>query len=254
MAWTYNLSSGTITDIFSLWFIGALISIIVGLFGIGFKTSIEIPFKIDFDWIKKGIKVAAPFFLATVFYKIIEFSGRFFLDYYWTKEDVGIFTFFSGISNAMFVFVQSTVIIVLSPYLIESANKGFKEFRKVFNNYRQQILLTTSIGFSLAALAIYPLLLFVDNELLLNNVLIFFVLLLAVAFFCFSYIPHYGLYSFHRDKSLLKASIIGAVVNVLFNFVLVPNYGVLGAAIAQAISMCSLFITKEIFFKKFKNE
>ena len=154
----------------------------------------------------------------------------------------------------MFVFVQSTVIIVLSPYLIESANKGFKEFRKVFNNYRQQILLTTSIGFSLAALAIYPLLLFVDNELLLNNVLIFFVLLLAVAFFCFSYIPHYGLYSFHRDKSLLKASIIGAVVNVLFNFVLVPNYGVLGAAIAQAISMFSLFITKEIFFKKFKNE
>ena len=40
VAWTYNLSSGTITDIFSLWFIGALISIIVGLFGIGFKSSI----------------------------------------------------------------------------------------------------------------------------------------------------------------------------------------------------------------------
>src|SRR5690606_26806744 len=101
-------------NVFFLWFLGALFSIFIALFYIKF----DFKFYIDYNWIKNGVKIASPFLLATVFFKIIEYSGRFFLDFYWSKEEVGIFTFYSGISNAVFVFVQSTVIIVMSPYLI----------------------------------------------------------------------------------------------------------------------------------------
>lgn len=248
--WVFNWTSQTIKDIFVLWSIGALISIIIGIFYIRFNFK----FAVDFTWINKGIKVATPFFIATIFYKIIEFSGRYFIDFYWTKEDVGIFTFFSGIANTMFVFVQSTVIIVMSPYLIEGSNKGFKEFSKVFKNYKNQILYTTGIGFLLASVFIYPLLMYLNNDLLTQNIVVFFLLLLAVTFFCFSYIPHYGLYAFHKDKQLLWASLIGAIINIITNFVLVPSYGVLGAAIAQALSMLSLFLSKEFLYKKLNNE
>ncbi len=250
LVWIFELSSEGITDIFVLWFIGGLLSIVIGLWGIGFKVK----FEIDIPWIKRGIIIASPFFISTVFYKTLEFSGRFFIDFYWTKEAVGIFTFYSSISNAMFVLVQSTVIIVLSPYLIESSAKGFEAFNKVFINYRKQVLLVTIVGFLIASVAIYPLIIYLDNELLTDNIYIFYLLLIAVAFFCFSYIPHYGLYSFRKDKSLLKAAIIGAIVCVLLNFVLVPKHGVLGAAIAQVLSMASLFIAKQIFFKQVKNE
>ena len=247
--WKFDFTSKAIKDILILWIIGASVSIIVGIFQIPFKLK----FKIDLDWIKKGIKVATPFFIATIFYKIIEFSGRYFVDFYWTKEEVGVFTFFAGISNALFILVQSTVIIVMSPYLIENANKGLKEFKEIFKDYKKQILYVTAIGFLLAIICIYPLLLYLGNDLLSQNLLVFFVLLLAVSFFCFSYIPHYGLYSFHKDKELLWASLLGAIVNIVANFTLVPKYGALGAAFAQVLSMLSLFLLKGFLFKRISN-
>jgi O-antigen/teichoic acid export membrane protein len=248
--WVLEWSSQTIRDIFILWCTGASISIIVGAAYIRFNFK----FKVDISWIKKGIKIATPFFIATVFYKVIEFSGRYFLDFFWSKEEVGVFTFYSGLSNAMFIFVHSTVIIVMSPYLIESSNKGIKEFLRIFKSFRNQILYTSTIGFTLAAIFIYPLLIYLDNALLMQNFEVYFLLLVAVTFFCFSYIPHYGLYTFHKDKSLLLASLIGAVVNVGANFAMVPKYGVMGAAVAQVLSMLMLLITKQILFKRMLNE
>ncbi len=250
LVWSFNWSSQTIKDIFILWAIGGAISIIVGVFHI----PLSFKFKIDFSWIEKGIKVATPFLVATLFYKVIEFSGRYFLDFYTSKEEVGIFTFYSGISNAMFVLVQSTVIIVMSPYLIESVNEGVEAFRKVYKDYQKQILYVTGAGFLLASLGIYPVLHYLNNELLTKNIAIFFILLLAVVFFCFSYIPHYGLYSYHKDKSLLWSSVIGAIVIIVANFALVPEFGVFGAAVAQALSMFVLFICKLFFYNRLNHE
>ena len=247
LIWTFNLSSQTIKDIFILWAIGGTVSIIVGVFYI----PISFKFTIDLIWIRKGIKVATPFLVATLFYKVIEFSGRYFLDFYATKEEVGIFTFFSGISNAMFVLVQSTVIIVMSPYLIESVSEGVVAFKKVYQDYQRQVLYTTGAGSILASICIYPLLYYLDNELLTQSIAIFFLLLLAVVLFCISYIPHYGLYSYHRDRSLLWSSIIGAIVIIAANFAMVPEFGVLGAAVAQVLGMSVLLICKSYFYKRF---
>ncbi|MFX0556026.1 oligosaccharide flippase family protein [Maribacter sp. CXY002] len=250
MFWELIYGKAEISLVFSLWIVGVIISIIVGVVFLKFKPR----FKVDLYWIGKGIKMSLPFLIATIFYKIIEFSGRYFLDFYWTKEEVGIFTFYSGISNAMFVFVQSMVIVVMSPYLIESSNIGKEEFFKVFKKYKKQIITTTIIGFLLACICIYPLLFIIGNELLLKNIDVFLLLLLAVVFFCFSYIPHYGLYVYHQDKQLLSTSIMGACVVVLLNFSLVPRFGVLGASFAQVISMFTLFISKWFIYRKFKNE
>lgn len=248
--WQMGWGKTEIEYIFKFWIIGSMLSVIIGVWHLNFKPV----FKIDFKWIKTGVRMATPFLIATVFYKVIEFSGRYFIDFYWTKAEVGIFTFFSGISNAMFVFVQSMVIIVMSPYLIESSNKGKSEFNKVFRDYKKRIITTTIIGFVLACICIYPLLLFVDNEELLQNMLAFVLLLLAVAFFCFSYIPHYGLYVYHKDRALLICSIFGAIAIVILNFLLVPKYGINGAAIAQVLSMFILFATKWYMYNKFIDE
>jgi O-antigen/teichoic acid export membrane protein len=248
--WQMGWGKTEIEFIFNLWIIGSVLSVITGVIYLNFKPV----FKIDFEWIKSGVRMAMPFLIATVFYKVIEFSGRYFIDFYWTKAEVGIFTFFSGISNAMFVFVQSMVIIVMSPYLIESSNKGKAEFQKVFKDYKKRIITTTIVGFVLACTCIYPLLLFVGNEELLQNMLVFVLLLLSVVFFCFSYIPHYGLYVYHKDRELLLSSIFGAIAIVILNFIFVPKYGVKGAAIAQVLSMFILFAAKWYMYNKFINE
>lgn len=249
MFWQMGLGHTEIQEVFNFWILGSLFSVIVGLANLKFKPE----FSVDFNWIKSGVVMAFPFLLATVFYKVIEFSGRYFIDFYWTKAEVGVYTFFSGISNAMFVFVQSMVIIVMSPHLIESSNKGKEEFKKVFKDYKKQIMITTIIGFIIACICIYPLLLFIEDEYLMQNILVFVLLLVAVVFFCFSYVPHYGLYVYHKDRQLLATSILSASVIVILNFILVPKYGIIGAAIAQVISMMILFFSKGYLYNKYIN-
>ena len=243
LVWFLETQVSSIYQILMYWLVGAWVSIFVGV-------RVILPLKgakVDFGWIKKGFIVSLPFFIGTIFYKIMEFSGRYFLDYYWSKKEVGIFTFFSSLSNTIFVFVQATVIMVYSPYLIEHAQRNSKDFKRYFSKFKKKIILNTGLGSLMGIAFIYPLLFYLDNQTLTSNILVFFVLVFATVSFCISYIPHYRLYVFNKDNNLLKASIIGALVNLFFNFILVPTKGVEGASYAQFLGMFSLLIAKIVF-------
>jgi len=252
LVWWYK--NGSLDDVFLYWLIGALVSVIAGF--ITLKT--QISFKsIDVSWILKGVRLSIPFFLGTVFYKIVEFSGRYFLDFYFDKTQVGIYTFFGGISNTIFVFVHSTVIIIMSPRLIESANKGINEFIGAYSNFKKSIITYCFVGAVLSSIVIYPVLLFMDKSELLRNIEVFFILLIGVVLFCLSYIPHYGLYSHNKDVFILKAAAITSVTNIGLNFLLIPKLGSMGAAWAQLVSFGVLLLIKTVYFKtqlKLKSE
>lgn len=244
--WFSDFFEKNLKQVFFLWCSGALTSIIIGVHYGKFKLS----HRINYNWIFSGFKSAIPFFLGTIFYKIIEFSGRYFLDFYHTKSDVGVFTFFSGVANTMFVFVQSTVIVVMSPNLIESAVKGKNSFKNLFSKFKKEITYTTLVGFILAIIGIIPLLYFLDRPALVDNISVYFILLFAIAFFCLSYAPHYALYVYHKDIYLLKAAFISAFANIIFSFALIANYGVMGAAISQVLSFAVLYFAKQYFYIK----
>lgn len=244
--WVFRLQDANLTYVFAFWFVAALLSIIIG---IKYIPNLK-GFSIDVNWIKSGLKIASPFFAATIFYKVMEFSGRYFLDYFSTKESVGIFTFFTSISNAIFVFVHATVIIVMSPYLIEAARKSSEDFKNTFQKFKKQILNYTMVGSVIGVVLIYPFILLIQNNVLLANLSVFFLLVIATILFCISYIPHYLLYVFDKDISLLKSSILGASINISLNFILVPLYGVTGAALAQIGGMLGLLLSKYAFSQK----
>ncbi|GAA3566016.1 polysaccharide biosynthesis C-terminal domain-containing protein [Snuella lapsa] len=246
--WQINFVAKNINALLILWLFGAAFSLVVGFR----KTNFTWVKELDFDWIKKGIVIALPFFVGTIMYKLIEFSGRYFLKFYFSDKEVGIFTFFSSISNILFVFVQTIVIIEIYPRLLESRKKNFREFMIVFKVYKKQLLQYTFLGIILSSVFIYPLLLFMNKTVLLSNIISYFVLLIAMSFFCVSFISHYALYSYSRDFQILKATAIGFTINIVASFLLIPTYGVLGASIAQVLSFLSLFISKLYFWKIYK--
>jgi O-antigen/teichoic acid export membrane protein len=57
-------------------------------------------------------------------------------------------------------------------------------------------------------------------------------------------IPHYSLYAMGRDRAILAASAGGAALNVVLNALLVPAYGMLGAAAATAASLGTMGVAK----------
>lgn len=246
--WEEGIMSHTLNSLLVLWLTAAILSIIIGFAKIQFKWKNEY----DHSWILKGVKIAFPFFIGTVLYKLIEFSGRYFLNYYWSSAEVGVFTFFSSVASILFVFVQTLVIIVIYPELLESKNKGYSHFLVKFKYFKNQILRFTILGTVLSLLFIYPLLLFLDNTLFFENLLSYIILLISSFIFCLSFIPHYALYSYKIDSGILLAVILGTIINFTFSFMLVPLYGLLGASVSQLSAFIVIYIVKLILWRNKK--
>ncbi|CAN0527055.1 unnamed protein product, partial [Ectocarpus sp. 12 AP-2014] len=230
-----------------LWSIGAFISVFIGFKYLDFKWIKGV----DFKWIKKGILISIPFLIGTIFYKVVEFSGRYFLKFYFSNEAVGVFTFFSSIANILFVFVQTLVIIELYPVLVESKKSGFENFKKVFINFKKKVYKTTLIGLLFSIIGIYPLLVFLDKLELFENIASFGFLLASTFFFCLSFIYHYALYTFNRDIYILQAAGLTLFCNIVLSFILVPKYGIVGASIAQLSSFICMYYSKMYFWKNY---
>jgi O-antigen/teichoic acid export membrane protein len=57
---------------------------------------------------------------------------------------------------------------------------------------------------------------------------------------------HSTLISYGKSKFVMYTNALGAILNVGFNFVLIPKYGPVGAAIATGISLTSITVIKSI--------
>jgi len=61
-----------------------------------------------------------------------------------------------------------------------------------------------------------------------------------------SYIPHLALYARHRDKEIIASTVIAFGVVLVANSLLVPRYGLHGAAVATLCSMGVMAILKSL--------
>jgi len=231
--------------IYLFWMSGGIASISVSLYFLAqfkFKSVRHIP--IDWKWIRQGIKVSLLFFIGTVGYKIIEFADRYFIDFYHTKEEVGVYTFYANMCNIVETFVHTAVIIIFSPRLIETFHKSNYDYRKTLAQFAKQVVVYTMIiGLALIVLII-PLLRSLENEEYIRDYAAFIVLVLAKMVLNFSLIFHYILYVRKNDFPIIKATIIASVINILLNFILIPSMSIMGAALATLISFLIVMLMK----------
>lgn len=247
--WKFGSTGITLNNVLTFWLIGAILSILMGVKYLPIKK-FE---KLDFTWIKMGVIISLPFLAGTLMYKIIEFSGRYFLEFYWGKEEVGIFTFFSSVANILFVFVQTIVIIELYPRLLESLMEGESYFLQNLRKLESEVIKFTSIGIVLSLILIYPLVKFLEEPLLISNLYSYIILLFSTALFCISFISHYALYTYHKDNQILFSTTVSFIANLFFSFLLIPKFGIMGASVSQLISYILMLVLKNYYWKKQRN-
>ncbi len=243
------------TDLLSIrtllifWVAGLSVALILGLgLLVNFKLLPFQTWKLDIPFVKAAARSSAIFFMASICYKTIEFSNRYFLKHYHTHHEVGIYSFFQNIVNLMDVFLYTAVVMILLPSLI--ASRG-KEKPAVYAHRLHTLVAGIFYGTLLLSLALYlfidPFLAFVGKEEMTANIDVFKWLLLGATLLCLSQIGHYILYIHKADKSILKASFIGAVVNTLLNFALIPAYGPRGAAIST-MTACAVMGLLKLYY------
>ena len=227
------------------WIIGTFLSVSLGIFHLLKEYDFKKLEKIDWKWIFTGIKVSFPFFIGTFAFKIIELSDRYMIDFFMTKADVGVYTFFGNIANSLNIIVFTLIIMIYYPKLVEAyQNKEMERFSSILNKFSYKTKVFSFIFAGIIALLLWPLLIYLGKTQLQNSIIVFWVLLVSNIVLNLSFVHHYVLYAAKKDEVIKNATLIGALTNIILNIFLIKNYGILGAATATTISYILIFWIK----------
>ncbi len=235
----------SLSDILLAWLVGAMIANIISiayLFIIYSHNSLR---SINFQWILKGLKVSCWFFFGTMSYKIIEFSNRYIIDLYYSKTEVGIYSFFHQVTSLISVVVFTLVIMINYPKLLIAYDQSNESsFKTIKSNMFWQILRWSTITGAVILLMLLPLISFLDKAGYEENYHVGVILVLSNITLNMSFVWHYVLYAFRKDKWIFLTTIYGAILNLLLNFILIPLLGISGGAVAMLFSFVAVLIMK----------
>jgi O-antigen/teichoic acid export membrane protein len=190
-------------------------------------------------WLKISFSFSYPLIIAGLLSALVDVVDRFIIDHFLGKSEVGIYSFSYRIALIMNIFVMS-LRSAWTPYSIRLYNEGnfSAEFGKSFTKIvavSLLIFLTVSIfiddlfRFSLSGFRLFD----IRYE---GGIQIIPVILISYMFS--AVITYYSVYPYVSGRSyhFLVSDLISLVINISFNFILIPVYGIMGAAVATLLS------------------
>lgn len=233
-------------SIWSGWIIGVSLSILVAAFSLRHLPWRKLgQISINWGWIRRGLKVASPFLIGSMSFVLVQYIDRYFLQHFRGEALVGVYTFYFNIANVIHVFIFTGVAMIIYPRLIAAyQHNRLDEYDALLKKMSLGIVGGIVILATLALLFIDPVLELIGKQIFIQYRSVFIIMLVSVGFLTASYIPHYSLYAKKYDRAIILSAVAALAVALLANSVLVPRYGIHGAACATLSSMATLMIAK----------
>ena len=214
--------------------------VILPLFAyISFKI---INFKFNVQIFKESLSFSLPIIPGIITAWILELSDRLFIERYFDLYDVGIYSLGYKIAGLILVFTTAFN-VAYNPVFYKLANSKDQIFAKrQLYNYNNVYSITIIIAVFFLAFFSKEIIEIFANERYLDAYKI-------VPLICFAYLISQltGLFNLmiYQEKKVIKlmyVSFIAAFLNIFLNFLLVPVFGVYGAAYATILSFIVVFI------------
>ncbi len=243
-------STRNIETLFTAWTVGSLSACLVGFYWIyknGLRGWRE---AVDWSWIKQGIKVSIPFFLATLITQGMFTFDRYLLDHFFSKEILGAYVLYISFVFSIVTFLEAGVFVFFYPKLIELGQaKKMSEFKEVLGKMTKQVLLIASISAVFAIIVIEPILKLIGKEIYIQNVNIFYCLLGAIWLQIVGMIPQYGLYALQKDKPIVVSHVLAAVLFFVLAGILSYQQVTLGIPLALCAAFSFSLVYKTVAYK-----
>ena len=206
-------------------------------------------FKLDFfdiRLIKKMIVFGVPLVLAASVNSLLNSNGRLFLRGNSTYYDLGIYDAALKVAN-MLQIVQTA----FTSFWVPTAYRWNKEQKslKHFSFIGDFLLLVMTILFFLLLLCKNLIVLLLSVKYVETQYIIG-LLALAPILYTISETTTLGIPFSGKSYYNIFVSIISVVPNIILNYILVPNYGVRGAAISAAVAYILFCISRTFFSRK----
>lgn len=199
---------------------------------------------------KEMLRYCLPLIPASIFWWITNVSDRYFVAYMVSEAANGIYAISYKIPSIVMLFSTVFTEAWQISAITESGEKHTgRFFANVFKAY-QSVVFIAGAGLILLC---KPLIALLAHEQYFEAWQYVPVLILSTIFSCFASFLS-SIYMVEKRGGLnLITMMAGAIANIILNFLLIPQMGVQGAAIATFLSYILVFIIRAINTKKFIN-
>lgn len=232
--------------------IGYIISVIIGAYLL-IRFSPMLGKRIDSLSVKKDLfSFSWPLIISGYLWMVITWTDTMLLGFFWNSSDVGIYNAILTTAAVLLVVIDAFIYIFM-PVISELYAKGKK--REIFDVHRSLTKWIFMINISFFLLMV----LFPDNVLgvlfgkdffdqhiyAASTVLI--ILSTGNMIRIFGSLTTSGIMAIGKTKLITSITIIGAIVNLTVNLLLIPEFGIIGAAIGTTTAFIVMALIKFYF-------
>lgn len=232
----------TLELVLQSWLAGAMVSMICGwiaMHHLPIRAALRLP--PDWAWAIRALKRGLPLFIA-----ILTMNGGLYVDRavisaLTSMELTGVFVMFWSFAYAVQILMQTGVLVTEYPKLIADYKAGDEiGFWRRFRSLSLRMALGGGGACLIAAVAIEPIIHFVNKPLALEHIGLFYCMLLAFWIRFQADVSNYALYARHQDKALSLSYFVNLVVASASNLLFVWLWGLAGAAAAFVLTALAL--------------
>ncbi|MBC8399224.1 MAG: polysaccharide biosynthesis C-terminal domain-containing protein [Flavobacteriales bacterium] len=240
----------TISILLSYWLYASILALIIGI------TFFKKKYKIDLSLIDKktiiaSYKYAFIFFIGTIAYKIVEFSDRYFIDYYLDKESVGVYSLYSQFGSVLNTIIFTIVISIGYPKLLKAIyTNNLKLIIKERNYMLIEIVIISVLTLCGGYLFLDTILDIIDKPLYLEYNFLFYLIIISNIIFNISYVYHFIMIGYKKDLKITILTLIGAGINIILNIILIPKIGIIGAIFSKIFAFIFILVSKYLMQNK----
>jgi len=197
---------------------------------------------------RKILLFSVPLVPANLTYFVMNYFDRYMLDYYCTLSMVGLYHLGYQFGMVIMTLLVMPLRLVWSPmFLSVKDHSNAKEFYSIALTYVIAIGSFLFLGLALLSKEVIYL---VANEEYWGAYTVVPLITLTYLFYSVEIILNVGIGLMRKTKVVTLYFLIGAIANIILNFALIPEYGIMGAAYATLIAFVITIIIVYFYNQK----
>ncbi|MDD5065978.1 MAG: oligosaccharide flippase family protein [bacterium] len=228
-------------------FISGLILLPVYLFFVSRTVNLTINSKM----LKNALLFSIPLIPSLITAWVLNLSNRIFLERYFNLTEVGIYSFGFKLGTLGLI-VISGFMTAYSPYFFKLASQkedqavNKRKLQKANNSYALVVLL---LIFAIALFLKEIVYFFMDSR-YAESYVIARIIVLAYFFSGLSSLASLSIMQAKRTKQMMVLTICEAIINVILNFILIPSFGMYGAAFSALLTFIFGYLIEYQYSKR----
>ncbi len=217
------------------YFFGTLLGTVLTFFLSIYLIREDFQFSWKWSHAKDMVLVGSMLVPASLSYFVFDLSDRFFVNHYWSLTELGLYAMAINVTSIL-PFFSMTLSRAWLPMIfnLHSEEKDvFDEFVPRVFVYYLAFFMVLAVGISFFGLEILKILTVAKYYPAAKAVA---PLALAMVFAATMQITSVGIYLTKKTKLIAVCSGLAAIINTICNFLLIPRFGMMGAAWATALS------------------